>query len=97
MLYLFRIQMNRRPLGCCLFDPEARIAGWNPAAGEIFGVEPGSLIGRSIAGFLDPEDDFGGAWAAFLAEGRLRGTRPTSARPPLRSGSPITRSSSAAS
>ena len=70
---LFRAVFDEALDGFLLADDRGIYTEANPAAGEIFGVEPGSLIGRSIAGFLGPEVDFGGAWAAFLAEGRAQG------------------------
>jgi PAS domain S-box-containing protein len=51
----YRELVEHQGEGIGIMDPEERFTFANPAAHEIFGVEPGRLAGRSLATFLDQE------------------------------------------
>ena len=51
----FRLLFENQGEGVTMVDIEENITIANPAADEIFGVEPGRLEGRSIRNFVSPE------------------------------------------
>ena len=54
-------------------DGSGRYTAVNPAAGQLFGLPPHQLVGRTVAEFSEPGFDVSGAWTKFLGEGRVRG------------------------
>lgn len=56
----YRTLVESQGEGVGFVDPDERFIYANPAAESIFGVPPGSLVGRNIAEFVTPEQ-----WAAI--------------------------------
>lgn len=53
---LYRELVDEMSEGLCISDPEMTFQVVNPALEIIFGVEPGTLVGRNLGDFLDPAD-----------------------------------------
>jgi PAS domain S-box-containing protein len=49
-----RLQFDRMPMGCILFDGEYRVQEWNPAAERIFGWSASEVIDRDIVDLIVP-------------------------------------------
>jgi PAS domain S-box-containing protein len=65
--------------GIIMMDPEGRVSFWNPAAGRIFGYEPGEILGQNLHQLIAPAADlekFRNAFPDFVAngEGKVVGT-----------------------
>ncbi|MDY3554901.1 PAS domain S-box protein [Gemmata sp. JC717] len=54
LLARLRLQIERMPLGYILFDADARVVEWNPAAERIFGYSRGEALGMSGLDLVPP-------------------------------------------
>jgi two-component system, cell cycle sensor histidine kinase and response regulator CckA len=52
----FQRVFDNAPVGIALLDRAGRFAEANRAAGELFGIAPGELIGQQLIGFVGEED-----------------------------------------
>jgi PAS domain S-box-containing protein len=46
VLVRLRLQFDRMPIACILFDPQRRVLEWNPAAESTFGYRRDEVVGR---------------------------------------------------
>jgi|GEM_PF-777649 len=51
-----KLQINRMPIGCIIWDPEFRTVTWNPAAENIFGFTASEAIGKHPYDIIVPRD-----------------------------------------
>ncbi len=54
-------------------NDDGRYTAANRAAGELLGLAPERIVGRSVGDFTAPERDYATAWKLFLDLGRSRG------------------------
>jgi PAS domain S-box-containing protein len=72
----FRSVFEESSEAMLIADDDGQYLEVNQRAGELFGVAPANLLGRSIDEFLPDSVDFDSAWQAFQETDRMSGTIP---------------------
>jgi PAS domain S-box-containing protein len=51
-----KLQIDRMPMGCIVWDSDFRVSSWNPAAERIFGFTAAGALGKQAYELIVPED-----------------------------------------